>query len=104
MKKRHHKNTFSSVHSYYYSALYSTLTLVRLERQHLIHFLTWRGDWNFVYFGKTLTDVHKRFVFGLREDEIKVDRPHEAEHNEDQEGVGLQRLLQKHTHKKRHSQ
>lgn len=89
------------MHSYCYSARCSTLTLVRLvNRQDLIHFLTRWGNWSFVYFGKTLTDVHKCFVFGFREDEIKVDGPHEAEHNEDQEGVGLQRLLQ-HRYKKK---
>jgi len=53
------------------------------------------GDRDFVDLGKALTDVHKCFIFGLREDEIEVDGSQDADDHKHQESKGLQRLLHK---------
>lgn len=62
--------------------------------------MAWRGDGNFIDLGKTLADVHKRFVLGFRQDEIEVDGRRDAEHDKHQEDKGLQRLLHKWNRKK----
>lgn len=46
----------------------------RLVGQHHLHFMAGRGDGDFVDLGKTLTDVHKCFIFGFREDKVEVER------------------------------
>lgn len=53
------------------------------------------GDGDFVDLGKTLTDVHKCFIFGFRENKIKVERCCNADDHKHQEGKGLQLLLHK---------
>ncbi len=53
------------------------------------------GDGDFVDLGKALADVHKCFIFGFREDDVKVDRSQGADHHKHQEGKGLELLLHK---------
>lgn len=69
---------------------------VRVKGQKQIHFMAGRGDGDFVDLGKTLTNVHKCFIFGFREYEVKVERCAEADHHKHQEGKGLELLLHKH--------
>ena len=57
--------------------------------------MAWGGDRDFVDLGKALTDVHKCLIFGLRQDDIKVDRSQDADHHKHQEGKGLQCFLWK---------
>lgn len=52
------------------------------------------GVGDLVDLGKTLTDVHECFIFGLGQDDIKIDGGGDAYGHEHQEGKGLQRLLQ----------
>lgn len=74
---------------------------VRSDGQNQLHFMARGGDRDFVDLGKALTDVHKCFVFGFREDNIKVDRSQDADHHKHQKGKGLQLLLHKQkTHRK----
>lgn len=74
-----------------------------VDEQNHLHFAARRGDGNFIDLGKTLADVHKRFVLGFRQDEIEVDGRRDAEHDEHQEGKGLQRLLHKRNKKKKNT-
>lgn len=46
----------------------------RLVGQHHLHFMAGRGNGDFVDLGKALADVHKRFIFGFREDKVEVER------------------------------
>lgn len=48
-----------------------------------------------------MADVHKCFVLGFWQDEKKVDGRRDAEHDEHQEGKGLQRLLHRGNQKKK---
>lgn len=87
-------------------SLFSTLDFVRVvDGQSHLHFVARGGDGNFIDLGKTLADVHKRFVLGFRQDEKKVDGRRDAEYDEHQEGKGLQRLLHRwNKNKKKHRQ
>lgn len=51
------------------------------------------GVGDLVDLGKTLTDVHECFIFGLGQDDIKIDGGGDAYGHEHQEGKRLQRLL-----------
>lgn len=66
---------------------------VRLNDQ--LHFMARGGDRDFVDLCKALTDVHKCFIFGFREDDEKVDRSQGADRHKHQEGKGLELLLHK---------
>lgn len=51
------------------------------------------GVWDLVDLGKTLTDVHECFIFGLWQDDIKIEGCRDAYGHEHQEGKRLQLLL-----------
>lgn len=84
------------------SALDGTLSLdgvcelllrVRCDGQHHLHFLAGGGVGHLVDPGKTLTDVHECFIFGLWQDDVKIDGRCDASSHEHQEGKRLQLLL-----------
>lgn len=69
------------------------LLLIGLDGQHHLHFLAGGGVRDLVDLGKILTDVHECFIFGLGQDDIKIDGGGDAYGHEHQEDKRLQRLL-----------
>lgn len=70
------------------------LLLTGFDGQHHLHFLAGGGVGDLVDLGKTLTDVHECFIFGLGQDNIEIDGGGDAYGHKHQEGKRLQRLLQ----------
>lgn len=73
--------------------LREVLLRVRCDGQHHLHFVAGGGVGDLVDLGKTLTDVHECFIFGLWQDEIKIDGCCDAYGHKHQEGKRLQLLL-----------
>lgn len=69
------------------------LLRVGCDGQHHLHFVAVGGVWDLVDLGKALTDVHECFIFGLWQDDIKIEGCQDAYRHEHQEGKRLQLLL-----------